>query len=149
MAKMSIHIQDEILEKVRPYKDMMNVSKVCAAALMREVEVFSSIPREVRNMQTLVLRLRKEMNLQKRESFTFGMAMARLYLQKISYKELSDWGTRTYSNKEYYFPEEIEDKIEKYLLDENTKLVAFDRPSFIQGWSTIMKKTWESTRNKV
>jgi len=101
-------------------------------------------------MQSLVLRLRKDVSIQKKESFNLGMAMARLYTKRITYKELSDWGSRTYSNKEtHYFPEEVEDKIEKYLLDEDSQLTNFDRSSFIQGWSTIMKKTWESAKNKI
>ena len=68
MAKMSIHIQDDILEKIKPYKDMINVSKVCATALMKQVEIYSSIPKEVRNMQSLVLRLRKDMGEQKKKA---------------------------------------------------------------------------------
>lgn len=147
---MSIHIQDEVLDKIKPYKDMINVSKVCANALLKQVEIYTSIPKEVRNMQTLVLRLRKDMSAQKKECFNLGMAMARLYLKKISFKELNDWGTRSYSdNGSYYFPEEVEDKIEKYLLDEDSNINVFDRSAFIQGWSTIMTKTWESTKNKI
>lgn len=147
---MSIHIQDEVLEKIKPYKDMINVSKVCATALLKQVELYTLIPKEVRNMQSLVLRLRKDMSAQKKESFNLGMAMARLYTKKITFKELSDWGSRSYTSREtHYFPEEVEDKIEKYLLDEDNNLTTFDRAVFIQGWSTIMKKTWEAAKNKI
>jgi len=150
MAKMSIHIQDEIVEKIRPYKDMVNISKICATALLKEIEILSNVPNEVKNMQTLILRLRRNMGLQKKESFNLGVVIARLYTKDIKYDELKDWGSRSYSKKEnYYFPEEVEDKIERYLLEEENKINDLDRESFAQGWLTVMKNTWEMTKNKI
>ena len=150
MAKMSIHIQDEVFERIRPYKDRINISRVCSAALSKEIEIFSSVPNEVRNTQSLILRLRKGMHEQKKESFNLGVAMERLYTKDITYEELNEWGSKGYSkNEAYYFPEEVEDKIEKYLLEEDNKLSVLDREAFIQGWLTVMKKTWEIVRDKV
>jgi len=149
MAKISIHIQDQVLEKIKPYKERMNISKVCSQALLKEIEVFSLVPSEVANMQSLILRLRKDINNKKKESFNLGMAMARLYSSNITYEELTEWGKKNYSkNEEYYFPEEIEDKIERYLLEGGSKY-PFDRKAFSQGWMTILRKTYETIKNKV
>jgi len=149
MAKISIHIQDQVLDKIKPYKERINISRVCSSALLKEIEVFSAVPTEVANMQSLIIRLRKDITKRKRESFNLGMAMARLYSSNITYEELQEWGKKTYSNNdEYYFPEEVEDKIERYLLEGANKH-PFDRKAFSQGWSTILRKTWDTVRNRV
>lgn len=149
MAKISIHIQDQVLDRIKPYKERINISKVCSRALLKEIEVFAAVPKEVATMQNLITRLRNDLNRQKQESFNLGIAMAKLYTSRISYEELSEWGKKMYNNRdEYYFPEEIEDKIERYLLEGGNKH-PFDRKAFSQGWVTIMKKTWETIKAKV
>ena len=76
MAKISIHIPDEVLDKVRQHKDKLNISKVCSNALLKEVEVISNVPPMVEETRKLIERLRKDLHQQHLESFNLAIEAA-------------------------------------------------------------------------
>ena len=149
MAKISIHIPDETLVKVRQHKDRLNISKICSTALLKEVEMISDIPPLVQETQILIERLRKQTSSQHKESFDLGTKLATTYIKKITLDQLGYWGSLVFSEKKkMIFPEEIEDIIEQHTLDK-TLTNRFHRPSFTKGWLSIMKRTWETVKDKI
>ena len=149
MAKISIHIPDDILERVKVHKDRLNISKICSTALLKEVEVIANLPPLIEETRKLIDRLRKDTQKQHIESFDLGIKMAQGYMSKVSFEQLRFWGTMTQIEmKRLVLPEKIEDKLEKYSLD-NKFTHPLHRPSFARGWLSIMKRTWETVKDKV
>jgi hypothetical protein len=147
MAKISIHIPDGILAKVRQHKDRMNISKVCSTALLKEVEVISSVPPLVDETRRLIERLRKDVGRQQLESVDLGTRLAKGYLPKLTMEQLRYWGSLKDSERNVVLPEEIEDYIERISLEK--KISDIHRQSLLRGWSIVMKRTWETVRDRV
>jgi hypothetical protein len=149
MAKICIHIPDDILAKVKRHKDRMNISKVCSAALLKEVEVISNIPQMVDETKNLIERLRQGMHAEHSESFNIGVKLAQAYLSKISYERLRAWGTFIPESKRpLVLPEEVEDYLERCSMEKKLRH-PIHRPSFAKGWHVVMKRTWETVKDKV
>ena len=149
MAKISIHIPDEVLKKVRQHKDRLNISKICSAALLKEVEVISNVPPMVNETKKIIDRLRKDMHKQQIESFNIGIKLAQTYISKVNYEQLRHWGSVVFSEKKrFVLPEAIEDYIEQCSLENRFKY-PFNRHSFVKGWLTVMRRTWETVKDKI
>ena len=149
MAKISIHIPDDVLEKVRQHKDKLNISRVCSNALLKEVEVVSNVPPMVDETKKVIDRLRGELHKQQVESFNMGVSMAQKFVSNVSYEQLRYWGSLVFSErKRLVLPEDIENLLEKYSLEKKFK-TPFHRNSFVKGWLTVMRRTWETVRDKI
>jgi hypothetical protein len=149
MAKISIHIPDDVLERVRQHKDRLNISKICSNALLKEVEVVSNVPPMVEQTRKLIEKLQKDMHRQQVESFNLGISLAQNFMEKVSYDQLRYWGSIVFSDrKRLVLPEEIEDYLEKSSLENKFKS-PFNRPSFNKGWLTVMRRTWETVKDKI
>lgn len=149
MAKISIHIPDDVLERVRQHKNRLNISRVCSNALLKEVEVVSNVPPMVEQTRRLIDKLKKEMHRQQVESFELGASFAQDFLEKVSYDQLRYWGSVVFSERRrLVLPEEIEDRLEKVSLEKKLKS-SLDRSSFNRGWLTVMRRTWETVKDKI
>ena len=149
MAKISIHIPDNVLEKVRAHKDRLNISKICSNALLKEVEIVSNVPPMVEQTRKLIEKLRKDMHRQQVESFNLGISIAQNFLKKVSYDQLRYWGSIVFSErKRLVLPEEIENYLEKESLENKFKM-PFNRQAFNKGWLTVMRRTWETVKDKI
>ncbi len=149
MAKISIHIPDEVLDRVREYKDRINISRICSTALLKEVKVISDVPPMVEQTRKLISRLRGEIHRSELDSFNLGVKLAQDFLGSISLDQLRAWGTMSFSSKRsLVFPEAVEDFIEQGTL-ENRFSSPFHRPSFAKGWLSVMRRTWETVNDKV
>jgi hypothetical protein len=148
LAKMCIHIPDGILAKVKENKHRMNISRVCSAALLKEVEVVSNIPPMVSETERLIGRLRDEMQKQHIDSFNLGVKLAQAYLSRITPDQLSYWGSLVFSEgKKLILPEEVEDYIERCSLEKKFKH-PLHRPSFSRGWLGVMNRAWTTVKDK-
>jgi hypothetical protein len=149
MAKISIHIPDETLLKVRTHKDRINISRICSNALLREVEIISNVPPLVEETQKLIDRLARETHTKHIESFNLGTLLAQKYLAKATYEQLQYWGSLVFSKQKHLIlPEEIENHLENRALEKKFKH-PLHRPSFTKGWLSIMRSTWETVKDKV
>ncbi|MBW2964925.1 hypothetical protein KY363_05710 [Candidatus Woesearchaeota archaeon] len=149
MAKISIHIPDETLAKVREHKDCLNISRICSNALLKEVETISRVPAMVDETRKLIERLRSEEHVQHVESFDLGVRIARSYLQKASSEQLSYWSSLVFSErKRLVLPDEVEDYIERLILEKRFSQ-KFHRPSFAKGWLGVMQRSWETVKDKI
>ncbi|MFH1668908.1 MAG: hypothetical protein ABIA62_03195 [Candidatus Woesearchaeota archaeon] len=149
MAKISIHIPDEVLKRVRENKDRLNISKVCSTALLKEVEVLSNVDPMVEQTRKLIDRLRKDTHKQHLESFNLGVRMAQDHMSKTSFEQLQFWGTMPISDKSrIILPEDIENILEKRTLDGNMSH-PLHRASFFRGWHNVMKQTWSTVKDKI
>lgn len=149
MAKISIHIPDDVLDKVREHKDSLNISRICSSALLKEVELIADVPSLVQETRKLISRLRSELHDREVESFDFGVQLAEAYLSRVSHDQLMTWGSLKFSEKKTLaFPEDIEDHIEKCELDGvlNHRL---QRAAFTRGWLSVMKQSWETVKDKL
>jgi hypothetical protein len=149
MAKISIHIPDDVLEQVREHKDRINISKICSTALLKEVEVISNVSPMVEETKKLIERLRKETHQSHIESFNLGVSLAQDFLPTVNQEQLRYWGALIFSErKRLVFPEDIEDYIEHSSL-ENRFQYPFHRSSFTKGWLSVMKRTWETVKENL
>ncbi len=149
MAKISIHIPDDVLVKVREYKDKLNISKVCSTALLKEVEVLANVDPMVEQTRKLIERLRKDTHKQHLESFNLGVRFAQDHMAKTSFEQLQFWGTQNITEKSrIVLPEEVENHLEKCALDGSMKQ-PLHKQSFFKGWHNVMKRTWSTVKDKI
>ena len=71
-TKLTITIPDELAERLEPWRDRMNISKVCAAAIHREVATLEKLPQEVQLITNLIKRLRREKAEHYQEGYPVG-----------------------------------------------------------------------------
>lgn len=137
------------MAKVKENKHRINISRVCSAALLKEVEMVSNLPPMLSETERLIARLRDDMQKQHVESFNLGVKLAQAYLSRISHDQLSYWGSLVFSDsKKLVLPEEVDDYIERCSLERKFKH-PLHRPSFAKGWLGVMKRSWETVRDKI
>ena len=74
MARLNITIPDELYAALEPWRDHINISRVCQEALAREVAKLNDLPRQAAELADLVERMQNgwPINTPPREAFYGG-----------------------------------------------------------------------------
>jgi post-segregation antitoxin (ccd killing protein) len=86
--KLTITIPDELAERLAPWRERMNLSRICSAALEREVAARAELADEVREFAALIARLRAQKPAPLRRDYQAGLDSGVAYAKaEATYQE--------------------------------------------------------------
>jgi hypothetical protein len=91
MARISVSVPEELLAKLEPVKESINISQVCRDALERRIQLFEragSVESEAVDLESLVDRLRDERVLVEGRFEELGRHNAESWVGKAAYLDL-------------------------------------------------------------
>lgn len=145
MARLNITIPDELYAALQPWRDHINISKVCQEALAREVAKLNDVPRQAAELAVLVERMQQEKAHAEKFAFAQGLTDSVTWARGASYAELRRWGE--FGEKAASrggIDGALQDALQRYRVD-----TSFDEQSYRQGWVTGIGEVWERVRDKV
>ena len=145
MARLNITIPDELYAALEPWRDHINISRVCQEALAREVAKLNDLPRQAAELTALIERMQQEKAHGEKFAFAQGLTDSVAWARAASYAELRLWGElgeKGASRAKGHGP--LQDELGRYRDDPS-----FDEQSYRHGWVTGIGEVWERVRDKV
>jgi predicted transcriptional regulator len=150
-TKLTITIPDDLAERLDPVRDKMNISKVCAAAIDREVSMLADLPVDVQELAATIARLRAEKAEAEQEDYNTGLEWGQQYAEgRASYAELMDYASipgRIDPITLDELPEEEREGFAEQRADWGLQVVNPDR--FARGWLDGLLAVWGALKGKV
>jgi post-segregation antitoxin (ccd killing protein) len=145
MARLNITIPDELYASLAPWRDHINISKVCQEALTRELAKLNDLPRQAAELSDLIDRLHLEKANAEKFAFAQGLTDSVTWTRGASYAELRRWGelgeagaARADDNAAF-----------EAALQRHRDEPAFDERAYREGWMMGIKEVWQRVRDKV
>lgn len=122
--QVTITLPDELRDKVKRYKDRVNISSICQKALDQKISDFERQEAAVKNdpdIEAVIERLKKEKEMEENEWLEKGRKAGLVWAKQASYRELRCVATKLKSSRE-----KIRGESEPELSDEETDLMYLD-----------------------
>ena len=149
-TKLTITIPDDLAERLKPWRERMNISRICSEAIAKEVAILANLPQEVRELTDLIAKLRVEKAESQQRDYQTGFENGVNYGKRAAYKELVAWGNElpeggTLLAGKDYLPEWAEDHLND-MLEEGWVL---DWEWYVRGWRAGMASIWRLIEDKI
>ena len=160
-TKVTITVRDELWDRLKEVKDRFNVSRVCQAALEREVGIQEILLKEKQDMETVVDRLRAEKEKHDERYREMGRKHGIHEAKRLPYEMLMDivsygeameqdphldWYENMYQNNFYA---ELELLLKDVKNNEGANDPAFDEENYCLGWVEGVMETWEEIKDEL
>ena len=145
MARLNITIPDELYVALEPWRDHINISRVCQEALAREVAKLNDLPRQAAELADLVERMQQEKATAEKFAFGQGLTDSITWARGATYAELRRWGEHGEAHGAGAGKNgALEAAIQRHQDD-----VSFDERAYREGWVMGTKEVWQRVRDKV
>jgi hypothetical protein len=140
MPKLNITIPDEIYERLERWRDRVNISRICAEAINRELNKLEQLPDDLAAMKTTLSRLGREKEKLERISFRAGVYDGLEWARQAEYAELKFWSHQVTLSKTWNLVLEgpAAEPAAAHAQD-----VRWDRMPYAEGWLAGVKQFWE------
>lgn len=147
--RVTISISDELAERLEPWRSRINVSRVCAEALAKQVAVLEDLPKEVLELQEVISRLRQEkpesQGTDKRIGFEDGLAFAR----DCSYRELKRNVQAVDELRGTPFGFELPEDSKADLTERIQDGEVIEAEPYVDGWVRGLMQFWGIVKGKI
>jgi len=146
MPRLNITIPDELYAALEPWRDRINISKICQEALTQEIAKLNDLPRQAAELAALVERLQREKAHAEKFAFAQGVTDGVAWARGASYAELRRWGElgETAAGSAGGADGALQAALRRYRDDP-----AFDERTYRQGWTMGIEEVWQRVRDKV
>lgn len=144
MPRLNITIPDELYIALEPWRDRINISKVCQDALAREVAKLNDLPRQAAELAALVERLQQEKAHAEKFAFAQGLTDSVTWARGASYAELRRWGELGETAASGGGDGPLQAALRRHRDDP-----AFEERPYRQGWVMGIEEVWQRVRDKV
>jgi len=143
-TKLTITIPDDLAERLDPWRERMNISRVCSEAIAKELAILADLPREVKELTDVIHRLRTEKAESNQQDYQTGFEDGMAYAHGATYDEFVIW-CEPAMDEMHNLPEFANDHLNE-LLQEGDVL---DARLYKQGWRAGMVAIWKRVKDKV
>jgi hypothetical protein len=145
MPRITISIPNDLKERITDprVRKSINLSRICQAALSREVNRLLDLPASLARMESLLARLREEREESVDRWFREGMSAGRDWVEhEAPYARLRELGMATRRHRMDSLRDTPPAQL-AVLLASRRKSPEFKESSFIEGWAHIVRILWE------
>jgi hypothetical protein len=151
-TRVSITIPDDLAERLEPYRDRMNISKVCSEAIERELSTLVELPVEVQKLTATIAELRMEKAELEQDDYNIGLDWGQRYAEeKARLMEFTLYETIHDSIDHITFDKLPEDVRDNFIYSQNDAPGEFvyNPEKFAQGWLDGLMAVWKVIKDKV
>ena len=156
VKKLTITIPSDLAERLEPWRDRMNISKLCSEAIEREIAVVADLPREVQEFTDVITRLRTERAEARKRDYWIGYEDGFTYAKGASEQDLvfyaSIWESckhlmrgKTLRTEDVELPRSEEVHLHEFMGDRKV----IDAGVYKVGWLDGLQTVWDVVEHKV
>ena len=146
-TKVTLTIPEDLAVRLVPYRSSMNLSRLFASALDRELQLKTEIVQDAFDLAALVERLRTEKTEAGQRDYLVGFDDGMRYARSASYRELVQLAR---ANEEAPPDEPVLLESVDRSLDYLYRKGAISEPAdYRRGWLEGVLKTWSAVRDKL
>jgi len=148
-TRIQITIPDELAQRLEPWRDRMNISKVCAEAIQSEITTLeASLTPEIEGLAEIIARLREHKASLEQSDYATGLADGDSFARKrAGYDDFIRYGVIAESIEldQVELPDDVEALLEAAIREGEVT----DRWSYTAGWLDGLQKIWDAIKDKV
>lgn len=158
-TRVSITIPDDLAERLEPYRDRMNISKVCARAIERELSDLTELPAAVEELNETIARLRMEKDEREERDYLTGLDWGRSYAEEeaeflefgfyetlLGHAEPSLDELPAKVRDDFTYSQNDGASVYEYSPDD---IFVYNPDKFAEGWVDGLLAVWEAIKDKV
>ena len=152
MSRISISIPDELMAKLEPIKDGINISQLCREALERRVDAFErAAGLEALDLDGLVKRLRDERSMEVSKFEDLGKDNAGRWLSVVSYLELKNVAEIPSSSNlpKYKLPSAAFKTMKQDMAEANVSCEGGQAVAYKTAWLDYVRSVWARVGNQI
>ena len=152
MSRISISIPDELMAKLEPIKDGINISQLCREALERRVDAFErAAGHEALDLDGLVKRLRDERSMEESKFEDLGKDNAGRWLSVVSYLELKNVAEIPSSSNlpKYKLPSAAFKTMKQDMAEANVSCEGGQAVAYKTAWLDYVRTVWARVGNQI
>ncbi|HSN76250.1 MAG TPA: hypothetical protein VL334_14335 [Anaerolineae bacterium] len=138
--KVTLSISKELAAGLEPHRDGLNLSRIFANALERELAKQVSLPQDAQAMTDMLSRLGGEMDDADRSDFASGWIDGLKYAQTASYVQFRRC-ERMNSMLMFDFPPDAQQRLNSLIAAQEV----FEEVIYWEGWLASMLEVWNNT----
>lgn len=155
MARTTISLPDRLVERLDPYRDVINISEICRDALEGKVSTMERITgalAEGDERQALIERLREGKKKFTEVSVQNGMEDGRKWAtEDATFADLMVWAeTNAQRDSGLLLPEQVMNSYlqeAEWIAQSNADF--FDQNRYVEGFMAGLREVWESVKDEV
>ena len=169
--RIGINVPTDLLKRMEPLKQMINISQVCRDAIQAWVDTYERARERARQdgMEEVAIGLRQELESYELDWEALGYENAKLWVQKASLKDFEHFahnlkvgrskgrtpgiwmapylpGTRSYGERQHEHREWFERQCE---LDEESNPYMQAKEEYERGWMSYVIAVWEMAKQPI
>ena len=152
MSRISISIPDELMAKLEPIKDGINISQLCREALERRVDAFERVAgHEALDLDGLVKRLRDERSMEESKFEDLGKDNAGRWMSVVSYLELKNVAEIPSSSNlpKYKLPIAAFKTMKQDMAEANVSCEGGQAVAYKTAWLDYVRSVWARVGNQI
>ena len=152
MSRISISIPNELMAKLEPIKDGINISQLCREALERRVYAFErAAGHEALDLDGLVKRLRDERSMEESKFEDLGKDNAGRWLGVVSYLELKNVAEIPSSSNlpKYKLPSAAFKTMKQDMAEANVSCEGGQAVAYKTAWLDYVRSVWARVGNQI
>ena len=145
MSRISISIPDQLMAKLEPIKDGINISQLCREALERRVAAFErAAGHEALDLDGLVKRLRDERSTEESKFEDLGKENAGRWLNAVSFLELKNVADNPSSSNlpKYKLPRAAFQIMKQDMAEANASCEGGQAIAYKTAWLDYVRSVW-------
>lgn len=147
-----ITVPDELWAAISKWRSRLHLAKICQDALEAEVHKLENVPKEVKQMEDVIERLRKEAKDFENESYAEGYARGTEWAKEAKYSELREYASMREMLRERLLPgfnilSEEEWDVKKS--SEEDAETSWDGDQYQLGWLAAVVDFWDTVADKI
>ena len=152
MPRISISIPDQLMAKLEPIKDGINISQLCREALERRVAAFErAAGHESLDFEGLVKRLRDERSTEESKFEDLGKDNAGRWLNAVSYLELKNVADKPSSSNlpKYKLPSAAFQTMKQDMAEANVSCEGGQAIAYKTAWLDYVRSVWAQVVDQI
>jgi hypothetical protein len=146
VARLNITVPDELYERVEKWRERLNLSRICQAAISREIEKLELVPEDVRQMHQALSRLGQQKAKVERSCFRKGVYDGLEWARQAEYAVLKRWGEQAASAGA---PDEALRGPAAGSASAHSNAIDWHPQPYAEGWIAGVRQFWDRARNRL
>jgi post-segregation antitoxin (ccd killing protein) len=145
--KVTITVPDDLAERLDPWRDRMNISKVCSRAISQEIKDLEGTSQWSDEFGLVVDRLRFEKAGGNWRDYNRGYERGLEYALELAGLAEFEWAAEQTSDEAgpKTLPSEAETRLDRLIQDGRVD----DQASYRKGWLTGMLEVWDEVKDRL
>ena len=140
MPRLNITIPEDVYARLDRWRDRINLSRISAEAITRELGKLEQVPDDIAGMQKALSRLGNEKAKVDRACFRIGVSDGLEWARRAEYADLKTWGQHAFSADSC---EVVLNGPAARAVEAHAQNATWERMPYVEGWLAGVNQFWQ------